>query len=41
MMAITKSEPARLPQKVMNQWRSVFKGEMRRWRQAIVVSCAV
>jgi hypothetical protein len=39
-MAITKREPARFPQKVTNQWRSVFQGEMRRCRQEIVVSCA-
>jgi hypothetical protein len=39
-MAITNSEPARLPQKVMNQCRSIFHGEMRRCRQEIVVSYA-
>lgn len=38
MMAMTKSEPARLPQNVMNQCSSIFQGERRRCRAAMVVS---
>jgi hypothetical protein len=40
MIAMTKSEPARLPQNVMNQCSSIFQGERRRCRAAIVVSCS-
>jgi hypothetical protein len=40
MMAMTNSEPARLPQNVMNQCSSIFQGESRRCKTAIVVSCS-
>lgn len=39
MMATMKSEPARLPQKVMNQCSSIRQTDRRRWRTATVVYC--
>lgn len=38
MIVTKKSEPARFPQKVMNQWRSILKGLIRRWIAATVVN---
>ena len=39
MRATRKSEPARLPQKVMNQWRSIFWRLSRRCMTATAVYC--
>ena len=39
MRATRRSEPARLPQKVMNQWRSIFWRLSRRCMTATAVYC--